>query len=70
MTQVFLGFWDGSSDRPELEWWWKLNVWSIIIIGCLIDLDWWCSFFEELSLGVSACLRVLVVFLWGFFFLV
>ena len=64
MTQVLLGGCDISSDKPELEWWSKLNVWSIITIGCLIDHCWRCWFFDELLLGVSAFRGC-----WWFFFL-
>jgi len=68
VTQVLLGCCDVSSDRLELEWWSKLNVWSKISIGCLID-QW--SLLAMLVLwGVVlrgfSILKVLVVFLWRF----
>jgi len=74
VTQVLLGCYDVNSDRPELEWWSKLNVWSKINIKCFIDHCWWCWFLEELLLGDSAfwwCwwffIRGFLVFLFSLF---
>jgi len=63
VSQVLLGCCDVSSDRPELEWWSKLNVWSYYSIGCRIDQCLRCWLFEELLLGVLAFWEC-----WWFFF--
>ena len=71
VTQVLLGCWDVSFDIPELEWWLKLNVWSKITIGCLIDHCWRYWFFEELLLGYWAfwgCWWFYLGFFGGFIF--
>jgi len=72
VSQVLLGYCDVSSDRPKLEWWSKLNLWSNITIGCLFDHCWRCCFFEELLLGVSTfwgCWWFFFGGFWCFYFL-